>query len=222
MYHGYTLIDAQIEEHCKRLKAPIASDGQPLEKPPLFHDLSDSDQAVEQGTIRAFVGKVYRQLFSAAQQCDSETKLRKRVKAVLTAGSAGLFLWRSRLKYPKKSWLVFGPALLLLLGGWWAGRYNLDSFYAFTLKIERWLSFLIPDWGRWVLENVVGSSSFPLDTRILTLGVWIALWAYIVAFLTYEAMRRMVRRWDLEDYQSLTGEEPNVSWTTRGTSSKAL
>ena len=100
-----------------------------------------------------------------------------------------------------------------MVGG--PGRYNLDSLYAFTLKIERWLSFLIPDWGRWVLENVVGSSSFPLDTRILTLGVWIVLWSYIVAFLTYEAMRRMVSQWDREDYQSLTGEPPTVQWARK-------
>ena len=204
MYHGYTLIDAQIQEHCERLKKFIRNetDSVPQLVPPLFRDGQHSDPAPE--------------------KYGSESKLRKRVKNVLTAGSGSVFLSRSRRKYPKKSWLVFGPAILLWLGGWWAGRYNLDSLYAFTLKIERWLSFLIPDWGRWVLENVVGSSSFPLDTRILTLGVWIVLWSYIVAFLTYEAMRWMVSQWDRTDYQSLTGEEPTVHWATSDTSSKVL
>ena len=97
MYHGYTLIDAQIKEYCKRFRALIPGDVPQLEQPPLFRDRPSSDQA--------------------AEQCASETKLRKRVKAVLTAGSAGLFLCRSRLKYPKKSWLVIGPALLLFFRG---------------------------------------------------------------------------------------------------------
>ena len=121
---------------------------------------------------------------------------------------------RSRCKYPKKSWLVLGPALSLLLGGWWAVRHYLDLLYAFTLQLERWLSFMIPDWVRRVLENVVGISRFPLDTQVLTFVVLGTLWSYFVAFLTYEAMRWMVSQWDRKDYQSLTGESPTVHWAT--------
>ena len=194
MYHGYTLIDAQIKEHCKNNLAAFIVDAPKLKQPPLFLDRPSSDQATE--------------------QCASETKLRKRVKDVLTAGSGSVFLFRSRRKHPKKSWLVFGPSLLLLLGGWWTGRYNLESLYAFTQYLERWVSFVIPDRVRWVLENVVGSSSFPLDTQLLTVVVWGSLWFYFVAFLTYGAMRRMVNQWDRKDYQSLTGESPTVHWVT--------
>ena len=194
MYHGYTLIDAQIKEHCKNNLARFIVDAPKLKQPPLFLDLPSSDQTTEQYA--------------------SETKLRKRVKDVLTAGNGSVFLLRSRCKYPKKSWLVLGPALSLLLGGWWAARHYLESLYACTQYLERWVSFMIPDRVRWVLENVVGSSNFPLDTQLLTVVVWVSFWLYFVAFLTYEAMRWTVSRWDRMDYQSLTGEEPTVHWTT--------
>ena len=194
MYHGYTLIDAQIKEHCKNTLAAFIVDAPKLKQPPLFLDRPNSDQATE--------------------QCASETKLRKRVKDVLTTGNGSVFLLRSRCKYPKKSWLVLGPALSLLLGGWWTVRHYLESLYACTQYLERWVSFVIPDRVRWVLENVVGSSNFPLDTQLLTFVFWGALWSYSVAFLTYVAMRRMVNQWDRKDYQSLTGESPTVHWAT--------
>ena len=204
MYHGYTLIDAQIQEYCGRLKELIRdkTGGVPeLEQPPLFLDRPSSDQA--------------------AELCASETKLRRRVKDVLTAGSGLVFLGRSRRKYPKKSWLVFAPALVLLLAGVGAVRLNLESLHAFTLQLKSWFSFVIPDRVQWLLDFVVGISSFPLDTQVLTAAVWIALWFYVVAFLTYVTMRRMVRRWDLKDYRSLTGKEPTVHWTTDDASSPA-
>ena len=192
MYHGYTLIDAQIKEHCKNTLAAFIVDAPKLKQPPLFLDRPNSDQATE--------------------QCASETKLRKRVKAVLTAGSASVFLLRSRCKYPKKSWLVLGPALSLLLGGVGAIRHYWESLYAFTLTPERWLSFVIPDWVGWIL---FGSSNFSLDTQVRTSVLWSALWFYVVVFLTYVAMRRMIRRWDLQDYRALTGKEPTDPWTTK-------
>ena len=78
---------------------------------------------------------------------------------------------------------------------------------------------MIPDWVGWILENVVGIGSLPLDTQVLTVVGWTALWLYFVAFLTFGAMRRMVRRWDRADYQSLTGQEPTVQWATSDTAS---
>ncbi len=193
MYHGYTLIDAQIQEHCKKLKNFIGNetDAAPKLEPPLFRDRENPDEA--------------------AEQYGSESKLRKRVKDVLTTGSAPMFLVRSCRKYPKKSWLVFVPALLLVLGGWVAVRLNLESFYALTLHAEEWLSFVVPDWVGRILENVVGSSGLPLDTQVLTVVGWGALWLYVVAFLTFGAMRRMVGRWDRADYQSLTGAGTHCS-----------
>ena len=211
MYHGYTLIDAQIKKHCGRLNALTCNkngdepklETPSLKTPPLFRRSSEQ----------------------SAERCAGETQKRKRVKDVLTAGSDPLFLGRSRRKHPKKSWLVFLPSLLFLLCGVRAVGHYLESLHAFTLQVERWLSFVIPDWVQWVLEILFGISSFSLslDIQMLTAAFWIALWIYVVLFLTYEAMRWMVRRWDLTDYRSHTDKtEPTVHWTTNDAASKAV
>ena len=187
MYHGYTLIDAQIRKYCKKLKACICKKTccrPKLAKPPLF------------------------------QSFCSDTRRRKRVKDVLKAGSSRSFLNRSRRKYPKKSWLIFAPALLLLLGGWWAIRHYWGSLYALTLPFERWLSRVIPDWMRWILEKVIDSNNFPIDTQVLTAIVWLTLWLYVICFLTYVVMRWVVKYWDSKDYESLTDQKPTVHWAT--------
>lgn len=207
MYHGYTLIDAQIQKYCERLKTFIGNgtSGVPeLAQPPLFLDQPDSDQTTE--------------------KCVSETRLRKRVKDVLKAGSGRVFLCRSWRKYRLKSSGIFGPALLLLLDGWGWGvgavQNFLKLFRAFNSQIERWLSFVMPDWLQWVLEKVLENCSFPLDTQVLTDVVWILLWLYVVAFLTYVAMRRMVRRWDIKDYQTLTDKDYTLHWSANNASSE--
>ena len=88
MYHGYTLIDAQIQKYCcKRLKECIYKEKRKLPelaKSPLFKS-----------------------------DC---TERRKRLKNVLKAGSSRFFLYRSWRKHPLKSWIVFAPAILLSLG----------------------------------------------------------------------------------------------------------
>ncbi len=207
MYHGYTLIDAQIQKYCERLKTFIGNgtSGIPeLAQPPLFLDQPGSDQTTE--------------------KCVSETRLRKRVKDVLAVGSGRVFLYRSWRKYRLKSSGIFGPALLLLLDGWGWGvgavQNFLKLFRVFNSQIERWLSFVMPDWLQWVLEKVLENCSFPLDTQVLTDVVWILLWLYVVAFLTYVAMRRMVKRWDIKDYQTLTDKDYTLHWTANDVSSE--
>ena len=195
MYHGYTLIDAQIRKYCKTLKACICKKTgsiPKLSKPPLFGaDCSD-----------------------LATECVSEPKRRKRVQNVLEAGSSHSFLNRSRRKYRWKSWLIFAPALLLFLGGWWAIRHYWKSLYALTLPFERWLSRVMPDWVQWILKKVIGIKSFPIDTQLLTTIFWIALWFYVVVFLTYVMMRWVVKYWDRKDYETLTGQKPTIHWAT--------
>lgn len=207
MYHGYTLIDAQIQKYCERLKAIIGNktgDVPELAQPPLFLDRPSSDPA--------------------AEKCVSETRLRKRVKDVLAVGSGRVFLYRSWRKHPKKSSGIFGSALLLLIDGWGWGvgaiQNFLKLFRAFNSQIERWLSFAMPDWLQWIVEKVVENCSFPLDTQVLTDVIWILLWLYIVAFLAYVSMRRMVRRWDIKDYQTLTDKDYTIHWTTNDASSE--
>ena len=47
MYHGYTLIDAQIRRHCKRLLCSDVSSEKPMTKPPLFCEQTEGDQTTE-------------------------------------------------------------------------------------------------------------------------------------------------------------------------------
>ena len=101
MYHGYTLIDAQIQEHCKKLKNFIGNetDRVPKLEPPLFRDRENPDEATE--------------------QYGSESKLRKRVKDVLTTGSAPMFLVRSFGSIPgNHGWYLCQPSCCRSGGGW--------------------------------------------------------------------------------------------------------
>ena len=208
MYHGYTLIDAQIRKYCKKLKACICKKTgsiPKLSKPPLFGaDCSDH-----------------------TTECVSEPKRRKRVQNVLEAGSSHSFLNRSRRKYRWKSWLIFVPALSLLLEGW-SGRvgllqYLLDLLKPLFLKLLELLDYLLPifvmlDWAQRVLNYIVEICYFPWGTLLLNIS-WIALWFYVVAFLTYVMMRWVIKYWDRKDYETLTGQKPTVHWATGDDSS---
>ena len=162
MYHGYTLIDAQITKHCKKLKSFIR-----VKRAVTFqnYETASLSRPNRSGPI--------------PESCAGETRLRKRVKDVLKAGSSRLFLFRSWQKYPKKSWVIFGPSSLSLLAGW----ASVIRYYC---------------------------SVSPQYTQVLMAVVWIALWSYFVLFLTYVAMRWMVKRWDIKDYRSLTGHKPAI------------
>ncbi len=99
-------------------------------------------------------------------------------------------------------------------------RHYSELLYGFASVFGSWLFGILPDWVRVVFDVLLGVNSVPLDPRVLTTVVLIALWVYIVTFLTYVAMRRVVRRWDLRDYRSLTHCEPTVRWTTNDASAR--
>ena len=234
MYHGYTLIDSQIKKSCKRLLQSSSSKANrsSWQTPPLFLDGTDSS--------------------GSADKCMSETKVRKRVKEVLAAGSVRLFIVRSWRKYRWKSWWVFGPALLLLLDGLGGGAVGsivsccpdflgvnagavvqgitdkgfvpsiLDWIWPWVWRLVGCLSELLPPWVLEAWNTVCTYFSVPPEhVKALASVAWVFFWVYFVLFLTYWAMRRMVRRWDLKDYRSLTGQEPKVRWTTDDARSKA-
>ena len=168
----------------------------------------------------------------ADEQCVSETRLRKRVKDVLEAGSSRFFLYRSGRKYCKKSWLIFFPALLLLLEGWSGAvgllQYLSDILKPPLLKLLELLCCLIPacempDWAQSILDCVAEICYFPCVTLLLNIVIWIVLkllWLYVIWFPTHVVTRWVVKYWDSKDYESLTGQKPTVHWTTNDDSSK--
>ena len=234
MYHGYTLIDAQISECCEGLLQFSSADANDSawRTPPLFRGRTASGESTD--------------------QCMSETKLRKRVKAVLAAGSGGLFLVRSWRKYRGRSWWVIGPALLFLFDGLGGGAVGailtwcrdlpgvnggsvvqdiadkgfvpsiLDGLLPWIWRLVGCLSDVLPPLAVEAWKTACTYCSLPQEhIQALKSVAWILLWVYLVLFLTFAAMRRMVRRWDLKDYRSLTGQEPTVHWTQDETPSKA-
>ena len=89
MYHGYTLIDAQIREHCCELKRWIetysGNGGWPeYRKPALFRE-GPEDQ-------------------KEAEPCAGEGRRRRRVQEVLTLGQTPFFLVRSVRRHRYKVW----------------------------------------------------------------------------------------------------------------------
>ena len=151
MYHGYTLIDVQIQKYCKRLKECIKKE----------------------------IGRLPELVKSPLFKSDC-TERRKRVKKVLKAGRSRLFLYRSLRNYPLKSGIFFAAAILLSLG------------------VCIGLCLVFPNWAQWVIMT---------------------FWVYFVWFLTYFVMRRMVKRWDIRVYKSLTNQTPStVRWTANDAS----
>ena len=201
IYHGYTLIDAQIRKHCPQLWRHCGGeqcDGKEksLRHPPLFSG-DEVRQTVE-------------------PQCDSDTRLRKRVKEILAIGSQSIFLFRSRAKYPSKSWVVFGPAI----GGYVAGLEGLRRgrewlHETIVASILGGMENMIPAWmerlGIWVFGEVAVS----VDSGVIPFVVGFVLWSYLLLFLTYEATRWAVCRWDRKDYRKLTGVTTSVRWRRR-------
>ena len=193
MYHGYTLIDAQIRRHCGKLISDVG-DGKALSKPPLF------DESQETG--------------GALKNCIGDTRRRRRVKEVLAAGSRRMFLCRSWQRHPWKSTLlVFVPGALWLAAGVAAVGHWLEALHGgITAAVQEWLCCAAPDWRRSVLEKMAECDCFVVDTRALTFLIAMALWLYVELFLIFSALRRLVKRWDLREYEALTGRVPTVDW----------
>ena len=192
MYHGYTLIDAQLRQYCKRLWQ-CCGGKMKLRRPPLFVGRADKNDV--------------------ERECDSAIPLRRRVKEVLTTGSHALFLLRSRSKYPRRSWWVFAPSLAVYGGGLGAVRWQWEALYRVIAPPVEGLRGMVPVWvgqlGKWLFEN----ACLFLDSQVLTVLVGWGLWSYIMLFATFESMRRAVCRWDRKDYEKLAEQKPSVRWS---------
>ena len=201
MYHGYTLIDAQIRKHCKSLWKHRCKHFWRVQVcmgcPPLFRSAENQSGIVE--------------------SCNSEIPLRKRVKQVLKAGSRRFFLIRSRNKYPGKSWWIFGPSIVVLLGGLGVVRWGREWLYIWVFSpIVDLLGSTMPGWVERLGVFLFGGTAVSVGGAVVPVIVASLLWSYLVLFCTYEAMRWAVCRWDGSDYWALTGEEPGVKWGTCG------
>ena len=202
MYHGYTLIDAQLKRHCKQLwqsSYDNCAQGD-LVRPPLF-----ADGAVD-GNVPDKRGED-----GEKRRCDGEMPNRRRIKHVLAAGRHSLFLLRSGAKHPRRGWALLGSAMavavLVPLVGADIGVSDLVEaaltylYDQVGIPIGSWLASKTPAWMQGMLSWLWRCVDDIVAQRVVWQVVGLALWLYLMLFLTFEAMRIAVCRWDQQDYE---------------------
>jgi predicted acylesterase/phospholipase RssA len=198
MYHGYTLIDAQIRKYCADVFADILTDHPPGEMatPPLFQDSVLNDKS-------------------------RGAAARDQIRAELEVGSQNLYLLRSVKKYPE----VVGPvlaagALLALLVLALALLVSPQLLYWLGETLADFLFGLIPAAAVSPVDALFARFGLP-ELSVLVAGVsgiaaFAALFAfllYLVSFPVYGIVRRYCARRDLKVYQKLTGADASLHWS---------
>ena len=205
MYHGYTLIDAQLKRHCKHLwQSSYDNCAQAeLARLPLFADGAADEDAPENGD-GDHRGK---------GRCDGEIPNRRRIRHVLAAGRHSLFLLRSVVKHPRRGWALLGSAttvaVLVPLVGADIGLLELVEtaltylYNQVGIRIGSWLASKTPGWMQGMLSWLWGCVDDIVKQRVVWYVGGLALWLYAMLFLTFETMRIAVCRWDQQDYEKL-------------------
>ena len=192
MYHGYTLIDAQIQKYCPPLMAayPVAN-APPLVAPPLF---------------------------SAWER--KNTEKRDRIRKELEAGAKKVFLLRSLKKYPRCVGLVFAGWIAAWVGALYVffGQYT-TPLELTQSWIEHALSGITSGWIGGALDGLLLYARLPDRTpliqgiaNLLGAGALAALAGYVLAFPVYLSVRYLVMHADRQNYRDLTGKDPTTCW----------
>lgn len=184
MYHGYTLIDAQIAAYCPNLKTQSCS-STPLGCPRLFRE-----SGPENGTV---------------------AEKRALIKTVLKAGQQKVFLVRSIMKHGMRALSVVILTWLAPLCGFyflWADRHLDILTERIGLPVLGWLGGMIPGWVTILFSERIGFLNWPITPNGFTVLFVLASLSYLLVFLSYLIMRRLARRWDIGQYRALTGEDP--------------
>jgi len=203
MYHGYTLIDSQIKAHCPRLSGGDTMSGAKppeLKCPPLFTAVPN----VVEGEERKDCGE------------NKLLKRRERIKTVLETGNQKVFMKRSLIKYPKKAGTVFVLTLVIpLLIIYFTKLYK----YTYLDRLSIWIVQAFLDWAQGLIPGWLGSIlapyfQWPIKTQeTVVYVVTFAILIYLLGFLSYLTMRRVVKKLDRDQYKELTGvEEPSPRW----------
>ncbi|MBT5876659.1 MAG: patatin-like phospholipase family protein [Candidatus Latescibacteria bacterium] len=184
MYHGYTLIDAQIATYCPNLKTQSCA-ATPMGCPRLFSETGPQNGAV--------------------------AEKRARIKTVLKAGQQKVFLARSIMKHGLKALLVVILTWLAPLGAFyflWANKHIDILTERIGMPVLGWINGMIPDWVTFLFSEGLGFLNWPITPHGFTVLLVLGLLTYGLLFLSYLIMRRLARRWDINQYRTLTGEKP--------------
>ena len=197
MYHGYTLIDAQIRKHCcklrKWIKCNSGNGGWPAyRRPALFREGPEDHTEVE--------------------PCAGEGRRRRRVQAVLRLGRKSFFLVRSVRRHWDKNLvpcvLNSMPLLTVLVG---AGGYALYRLSSAVGGVAQRLCELT-GWCDATSAKPIWMEICILIGDLVGAGIPAVVLLYVVLFATFEGMRDLAKRWDARDYHDLTSEHPDVHW----------
>ncbi|WP_028573875.1 patatin-like phospholipase family protein [Desulfonatronovibrio hydrogenovorans] len=193
MYHGYTLIDAQMKKYCNTL----------------LPELKDGTTAPAMATPPLFKREV-------PGSCSN----RDRIRAELKAGSQNSYLARCLKKHPFQTGTILtgglGLALACLYLVFLAQPQLIDRFGE---VIAGFFMGLIPDiWVRPASGFLEARGLLDVETTVQGLSglaailFMLGLIIYLIAFPLYLILRRTVSALDRRMYKKLTGVEPSTRW----------
>jgi predicted acylesterase/phospholipase RssA len=204
MYHGYTLIDAQLRQYCCDYFSahyPKFKEKLKLKTPPLFKK------------------KVQKKILEDAQE--KGTKFRDPVRKDLEAGSKSLYLHRCLTKHPWSTLpaLLLGVALASCLiwycfGPWHGGVSLLKNgieailFGVVPQPLVAGLDGILKFFGyAWGIQEMLDGVS-----RLLAMLAVIALALYVVSFPVYVLVRWAAMKLDQWNYSKITKEKFSLHW----------
>jgi predicted acylesterase/phospholipase RssA len=207
MYHGYTLIDAQIQKYCPRLmNAYPPSAASAMAVPPLFR----SHPRPSSATL-------------STKPARGEEEERADVRNELELGATSFFILRSLRKFP---WRV-GACLAGWAGVSIAGIDALFSYWPDAVAtVQHWIGSLLTGVTRGIIGESINvalrASQLPelaklIDGASKTLGTALCVAAilYLVAFPTFLVVRLVTSRADRARYHKLAGVLPSTTWKAR-------
>ena len=202
MYHGYTLIDAQLQKYCGPVveRIPRAETGlPPMRTAPLF-----SKAAAGEADLKV------------------EERRRSRIQKELALAATKMLLVRSLQKYPGKTAQAFlvGAAPMLALSASLFLRFKDSVLPSLASALGNWLAGAIPAPALSFLDSFLEGGNLPTVTTIagavgLLLGyiILLALPLYVSSFTWYLATRSASVKADRQTYRQLSaGKDPSPSW----------
>jgi len=203
MYHGYTLIDAQLKEYCcDFLQQRYPESGQrKLRTPPLFR-ASTQEKLVKKSRRK-------------------DERPWNPIREDLEAGSTNTFLLRCLKKHPWPTALAFLFHLALFF---YAVRYAFQPSLGILGFVQRRLEGILhgavperlaPALSRFLVYFGFGDLTTTIHSvaQLLAVILVVGLVAYLVSFPLYRVVRRMTMWLDLWTYKKITGgKSPTVHW----------
>jgi hypothetical protein len=200
MYHGYTLIDAQLRQYCcDYFKTYFPKFKEKLKTPPLFTKSVQEKMLMQaQGVKKNFRDPIRKDLEAGSKSLYLYRCLKKHLWPTLTAILLGVAFFLGLV------WCCFGP---------WRGvvGFLTDVLKAILYGVVP--QFLVDYLDR--LLTFYGGLSKIIDglAHLLAVLMVIALALYVASYPVYEAVRWMAMKLDQWNYKKITGTDFTVHWT---------